>query len=225
MAVSCWLLAIGFSILTFLYLSLFLLVARNKLVGLGNQRTLVDIQTARTFGDIGSTNNGVRDDTYRADNIVDSLSTLDGILDILQQQVGLKLDEVRLVLFDILLELLGSMLAAERVGVVAIRQQQHLHVHTLLQQHIRTTHGSMDASLVTIVEQHDIGCEAVQQAYLIVAQRRTRVGHDILQATLMHGDDVGITLHHVHAVFLDNSLLGLIDAIELAFLMIDLGVG
>ena len=128
-------------------------------------------------------------------------------------------------LLDILLELLGGMLAGKRVGVVAIGQQQHLHIHTFLQQHIRTTHGGMDTSLITIVEQHDIGGKAVQQSYLIVAQCRTAVSHDILQATLVHGDDVGIALHHIHAVFLDDSFLRLIDAIELAFLMIDFGVG
>ena len=117
------------------------------------------------------------------------------------------------------------MLATERVGVVTIGQQQYLDVHALLQQHVGTTHGCMNTSLITIVEQHDIGGEAVQQAYLVDAQCSTTVGHDILQATLVHGDDVGITLHHVHAVFLDNGFLSLVDTIELAFLMINLGVG
>ena len=83
----------------------------------------------------------------------------------------------------------------------------------------------MDAGLITVVEQHDIRCEAVQQAYLIYAQCRTAVGHNILQATLMHGNDIGIALYHIHAVFLDDGLLRLIDAIELALLMIDFGVG
>ena len=53
------------------------------------------------------------------------------------------------------------MLATERVGVVTIGQQQYLDVHALLQQHVGTTHGCMNTSLITIVEQHDIGGEAV----------------------------------------------------------------
>ena len=41
----------------------------------------------------------------------------------------------------------------------------------------------------------------------------------------MHRYDVSIALDHEDAVFLDNGLLGLIDAVELAFLVIDIGVG
>ena len=41
----------------------------------------------------------------------------------------------------------------------------------------------------------------------------------------MHGYHVGIALDHIHAIFFDNGLLGLIDAIEFAFLMINFRIG
>ena len=50
--------------------------------------------------------------------------------------VCLELDEVCLVRFDIVAELLRRVLLRETVGVVAVRQQQNLHVHTLGQQHV-----------------------------------------------------------------------------------------
>ena len=41
----------------------------------------------------------------------------------------------------------------------------------------------------------------------------------------MHGNDIGIALNHEDTVFLHNGLLGLIDAIELALLVVDIRVG
>ena len=123
---------------------------------------------------------------------------------------------------NIVLELLRGMLAGKGVGVIAIGQEQHLDIHTLLQQHIGTTHSGMDTSLIAIVKQHDVLREASQQLNLVYTQRRTRVSHHILQSALVHGNNIGIAFNHVYAVFLDNGLLGLIDAVKLAFLVIDL---
>ena len=43
------------------------------------------------------------------------------------------------------------MLLGKGVGVVAIRQEEHLDVHALGQQHIGTSHGSMNTRLVAII--------------------------------------------------------------------------
>ena len=128
-------------------------------------------------------------------------------------------------LLDILSELLCRMLAGKRVGIVAIGQHQHLDIHTLGQQHVSTTNGSMNARLVAVVEQHDVLREAVQQLHLMRRERRARVGNHILQPALVHGYHVGIALHHIHAVLLNDGSLSLIDAVELALLMVDFRVG
>ena len=48
------------------------------------------------------------------------------------------------------------MLPGERVRVIPVRQQQHLDIHTLCQQHVGTSHGCVDTCLVAIIEQRDI---------------------------------------------------------------------
>ena len=53
---------------------------------------------------------------------------------------------------------------------------------------------------------------------------RTRVGDDVLDAALMHGYHIGITLHHIDAILLRDGLLRLEETIEFAFLMIDLRI-
>ncbi len=65
--------------------------------------------------------------------------------------MNLKGDEVCLILLDIVFQFLSRVFPAERVGIVAIGQEQHLDVHPLCQQHIGTTHGSMDTRLVAVV--------------------------------------------------------------------------
>ena len=82
----------------------------------------------------------------------------------------------------------------------------------------------MDTGLIAVVEQRDVLRETAQHLDLIDTQRRAAIGYDILDARLVHGNDVGITLDHEHAVFLHDGLLGLIDAVELTLLVIDVGV-
>ena len=54
---------------------------------------------------------------------------------------------------------------------------------------------------------------------------RTRVGDDVLEATLVHGNHVGIALDHIDTILLRDGLLRLIESVEFTFLMIDLRVG
>ena len=112
------------------------------------------------------------------------------------------------------------MLFGKAVGVVAIGQQQHLHVHIFCQQHVGASHGCVYACLIAVVEQHNVLGEAPQQFYLMFAQGGARVGHHILYAALVHGYHVGIALHHIHAVFFHYGTLGLIKSVEFPLLVV-----
>ena len=79
----------------------------------------------------------------------------------------------------------------------------------------------MLAGLVVVVDQRDVVGEAAQGTRLVNAERRARTGHHVLNATLVHGNHVGLTFHYKHAVFLHHGLLGQMDAVELAFFLID----
>ena len=65
----------------------------------------------------------------------------------------------------------------------------------------------------------------MQYVYLVHRKCRTGVGHHVLYAALVHGDNIGVALHHVHTVFLGYRLLSLIDAIQLAVFMVNIRVG
>ena len=117
---------------------------------------------------------------------IDCLRTLQRVAFVAQQQVGLELYEVGLMFFDILTEVGCRMFARERVGIVAIRQEQHFKVHSLREQHVGSTHSRMDASRITVVQQSDIGREAMEYVYLMNRECRARVCHYILYATLVH---------------------------------------
>ena len=185
---------------------------------------LVHSQAVRAIGDIGSTSNLVLDLGDALHDGIDRLASLHRVGDTLEHDVGLKLDEVGLVVGDILSELLRRMVASETVRVVTIWQEEHLHVHLLLQEHVGTSQGGMNTSGITIVEQHDIIGKAVQEANLVHTQCRSRVRHHVLDATLVHGDDIGISLHHKHTVLLGDGFLRLIESIEFSFLMINLAI-
>ena len=90
----------------------------------------------------------LRDALY---NAVDSLGALQRVALVAEQQVGLELDEVGLVVLDILAEVGGRMLAGERVGIFAVGQQQHLQVHALAEQHVGTAQGGMNACRVAVI--------------------------------------------------------------------------
>ena len=79
----------------------------------------------------------------------------------------------------------------------------------------------MDTSLITIVKQRNILGKSTQQAYLIHRKCRTRIRHHILQSTLVHGNHISITFHHIDSLFFYNCLFCLIDTIEFTLLVVD----
>ena len=78
---------------------------------------------------------------------------------------------------------------------------------------------------IAVVQQCDVGGESVQDVYLVYAEGCTRIGNHILYAALVHRQDVGVSLHHKHAVFLGYGFLCLVDAVELAVFVVDFRVG
>src|SRR5574344_1045446 len=124
-----------------------------------------------------------------------------------KHQRGFEFYKVGLVFFYIFFKVFGSMLTCKTVRVFVIRQQQGLDIHTLCQQHVSTSHGGMDTGLIAVVEQNDVGCETVQQSDLVYTQCRTRIGYHILQSALMHGYDIGITLHHIYILIFIKVLI------------------
>ena len=91
----------------------------------------------------------------------DSLRTASRIGYAIKQNPRFKLYEVGLIVGNILSKLLGIVLSGKAVGVVAIGEKQHFYVHTLGQQHVRSTQGSMYARRIAIVKQHDVRGKAV----------------------------------------------------------------
>ena len=65
----------------------------------------------------------------------------------------------------------------------------------------------------------------MQHVYLGKAEGGARTGDHVLDAGLVHGDDVGLTLDEIDAVELGDSLLGLVDAVEQTGFVVNLGVG
>ena len=183
---------------------------------------LLHLHHLRRFADIESACDFVRDERNAGNDIRHQLTEFARVvLSLIHCQGGLKLEKVHLVLLHVLAEVIGRMLASEAIGVVSIRKKQNLHIHTSRQEHIRTTLSSMYASLVTIIEKSDIVGKAMKQMYLFLGESCARIGNDILYTTLVHGDNISVSLHHIYLVGLDDSLLGLEESVQFATLAID----
>ena len=177
-----------------------------------------------TVGDVRGSGNLILDFRDALHDAVDSLTSLHGVGDPTQHQIGLKLNEVYLMILDIFSEVRRRMVAGKAIRVVAIRQEEHLYVHLLLQQHIGSSQCSVHTGIIAIIKEHDVAGESMEQPNLVDAQGSTRVCHHILDSALVHGNHIGVSLHHVYAVFLGYRLLCLIKAIEFSFLMVNLAI-
>ncbi len=197
----------------------------DKLVHHIDERDLGNADTVYTVLYIGVAQDRILHQRDTLHNRVDGLGALHRVVLIAQEQVHLELYEVCLVLIDIAAQLLSRVLARKTVGVFAIGQQEHLQVHAFREQHVGTLERGMQSSLIVVVDQRDVRREPVQDVNLLETQGRTRTGHHILYARLVHGDHIGLSLHQIHLVGLGNSLLGLIDAIQLVGLVVDVRVG
>lgn len=105
------------------------------------------------------------------------------------------------------------MLACEGVRVVTVGEQADFDVHALFQQHVYPSDGRFDTGGITVVKYGHVVGETVDHAYLSGSQRRARRSDYILDARLMHGDNIRIAFHQEATVLLHNGLLGKVNAV------------
>ena len=113
----------------------------------------------------------VRDDRYGIYDVPDQLRLPDGIaFDGGGEQVVFELNEIGLVLRQEVQNLLPRVGAGEGVGILPVRQQHHLDDHSLLEQHVDTAEGGLDASRVPVVEHGDIVRKTLDEPDLVRGQ-------------------------------------------------------
>ena len=86
------------------------------------------------------------------------------------------------------------MAAREGIRVLPVRKQHDLHVHTFRKHHRYAAQGSVDAGRITVIHYGDVGCELVDEAYLLHGKRGTAGCYDIAYAQLVHH-------HHIDVAF------------------------
>ena len=79
----------------------------------------------------------------------------------------------------------------------------------------------MNTCCIAIIEDGDIGSEALYEAYLRFGKRRSATRHHILNTRLMHGDDVHLSLDEVTSVGTRDSLFGLEESVQFVGFGID----
>ena len=115
-------------------------------------------------------------------------------------------NEVLLIGSNEIPDLLESMLPGERVRVVPVRDQHHLHVHTFLQDEPDTPQGRVDSCSIPVIHNG--------QAYLLHCQGRSAGSHRIGDAELMHGQHIEVSLHEIALVLPGNLVLGEINPVQ-----------
>ena len=115
-----WLLSTTIATLTFLLF--LLLVALDISIDSGDQCLRIDIEPVGALRQVGVAFQIIRNHRNAFQDAADGLRTFQGVSDTLQKQVGLKLNEVRLVFLYIRLELLGGVFSAKRVRVITVWQ-------------------------------------------------------------------------------------------------------
>ena len=92
----------------------------------------------------------------------------------LQQQIGLKADEVHFMRVDVGLIVGGVVLACETVRVIPVGQQAYFDVHAFFQQHVNASDAGLYAGTVSVIQHGDVVGEAVNQTNLVGSQRSAR---------------------------------------------------
>ena len=108
-----------------------------NLVKLVHQGLLGHLQSAAALLDVGGAVDGVRNDGYGLDNVLDDAGLFDRVvLGVLQQKVGLETDEILGVVGQILGDILDRIVLYKGVGVVFRRQHHYAHIHAFFQKHV-----------------------------------------------------------------------------------------
>ena len=132
-----------------------------------DQKLVFDAEELGAFFDVDVAHDGLRDDGDALHDAAYQFGAADGVFaGVFEQQVGLEADEVCLMFLNELAELCSVVLAGERVGVVAIGEEADFDVHALFEQHVDASQRCLDACHVAVVEDGDVGGEAVYHPYL-----------------------------------------------------------
>ena len=114
------------------------------------------------------------------------------------------------------------MLPGVGVRVVAVGDEDHLHVHAFLQDQVDAAEGGVDAGRVAVVHDGDVLGEPLDEADLLHGEGGAAGGHDVRDAQLVHGQDVQVAFHEVALVRAGDGGLGEIDAVQGAGFHVDL---
>ena len=132
----------------------------------------------------------------------------------MREYVYLEGDEVLLVGGDVIFNLVLLVRLRKRVGVLALRQQHNLYVHSRLQHHVDAAQRGLDAGGVAVVYECDAFGEALHQVDVALGEGGAAGGHHVFQAALRHRYHIGIALHHVALVLPGDGIFGLIEAVQ-----------
>ena len=72
--------------------------------------------------------------------------------DFIEHHLRLVADDVGFMLGDVSLELFGRMFTGERIGVIAVGEEEHLDIKAMIQEHIDASEGGFDAGGIAIVD-------------------------------------------------------------------------
>ena len=139
-----------------LFLALLFPFAAYEFIHRAYKCALVDTETVGAIAEIGGADyliGNYRDAFY---DTADCLGTFYRVGDAFQQKVGLELDKVCLVLFDVFTKLFRAMFPCEAVRIVTIGQKHHFHIHALGKQHVDTSYRGVYAGCVAVVKNSNI---------------------------------------------------------------------
>ena len=128
-------------------------------------------------------------------------------------------------LFDIADELRRVVRLGVAVGVLSFGQEHHFDVESLFEEHVNTPQCGVNACGIAIVKNGNVGSETLNEPYLRFGECRSSAGNNVLDAGLIHGDDVHLAFDEVTAVRTRDRLFGLEETVQFVRLGIDERVG
>ena len=136
---------------------------------------LVNAEQTAAFLGIDHTGYLIRNNGDGLDDVGDGGGALDGILlGILEDDAGLEVDEVLLLVLDILFDFIKAVRPDKGVGIVLGRQRQHFDIQALLEQHVHTSNGGLDTRGITVKHLGDIGGKTSDGMDVAVGQSGAR---------------------------------------------------
>ncbi len=114
----------------------------------------------------------IRNQADGMDDFVDQSGFFNGIvLRFIQQQSGLERDEIIRIGGNKPFQIGRTVLARVRIRVFSIREEHHLHIHPLFQDHINPPERGFDPGRISIIKDGNVSGKLTDQAYLIGCKR------------------------------------------------------